>query len=252
MNSTLDAGLIEDAYQEDPARAASEYGGQFRQDIEGFISQEIVDSCVIPGRYELPRVPNTVYHAFTDPSGGSSDSFTLAIAHQEGDRVILDCLRERRPPFSPDQVCAEYAQILQSYGLSSVSGDRYAGQWPVEGFAKYGIGYRASELPKNDLYLSMLPMLTTGKAELLDSPRLVTQLCGLERRTARSGRDSIDHGPHQHDDICNSVAGALVAANKQTMIDPGEWEWGSPYEYDPLASPSELVSDGKFVSLLDF
>ena len=34
----------------------------------------------------------------------------------------------------------------------------------------------------------------------------------LERRTARGGRDSIDHGPGAHDDIANAVAGALVLA----------------------------------------
>jgi hypothetical protein len=32
-------------------------------------------------------------------------------------------------------------------------------------------------------------------------------LCGLERRTARSGKDSIDHGPGGHDDVANVVAG---------------------------------------------
>jgi hypothetical protein len=34
----------------------------------------------------------------------------------------------------------------------------------------------------------------------------------LERRTARGGRDSIDHGPGAHDDIANAVAGAIVLA----------------------------------------
>jgi hypothetical protein len=41
---------------------------------------------------------------------------------------------------------------------------------------------------------------------------LIAQLIGLERRTARSGRDSIDHGPGAHDDVANAVAGALVLA----------------------------------------
>jgi hypothetical protein len=42
--------------------------------------------------------------------------------------------------------------------------------------------------------------------------RLVTQLCGLERRTARGGRDSIDHAPGEHDDLANAVAGAAALA----------------------------------------
>ena len=56
-----------------------------------------------------------------------------------------------------------------------------------------------------------LPLINSGRVELLDRPRLVAQLCGLERRTAWGGRDSIDHGPGGHDDVANAVAGALVA-----------------------------------------
>jgi hypothetical protein len=46
---------------------------------------------------------------------------------------------------------------------------------------------------------------------LLDDQRLVTQLSSLERRTARSGRDSIDHPPGAHDDVANCVAGVAAA-----------------------------------------
>ena len=56
----------------------------------------------------------------------------------------------------------------------------------------------------------MLPMLNAGRCSLLDNQRLISQLCGLERRTARGGRDSIDHAPGGHDDIANAVAGALL------------------------------------------
>jgi hypothetical protein len=35
---------------------------------------------------------------------------------------------------------------------------------------------------------------------------------GLERRTARGGRDSIDHAPGGHDDLANAVAGAVALA----------------------------------------
>jgi hypothetical protein len=55
-------------------------------------------------------------------------------------------------------------------------------------------------------------LLNSRMAELLDNARLVAQLCQLERRTARSGKDSIDHVPGGHDDVCNAVAGALVLA----------------------------------------
>ena len=140
------------------------------------------------------------------------NSMTLAIAHAEGERVILDLVRERKPPFSPDAVVSDFAQTLKSYGVSSVRGDRYAGMWPRERFQVHEINYLVADQTKSDLYQSLLPILNSGRAELLDIKRLHAQLCALERRTARGGRDSIDHPPGLHDDLANAVAGAVVLA----------------------------------------
>ena len=150
------------------------------------------------------------YRAFVDPSGGASDSMTIAIAHRDKDRAILDCLVERRAPFSPESVVEEFAATLKSYRIHSVQGDRYAGEWPAEAFSRYGIRYEPADLSKSGLYQNLLPILTSGRADLLDEPRLVAQLVGLERRTARGGRESIDHAPGGHDDAANAVAGVLV------------------------------------------
>jgi hypothetical protein len=175
------------------------------------VDPEVVAACVADGVRELPRSPHR-HFGFCDPSGGSSDSMTLAIAHREADRVIIDCVRERRPPFSPDDVAIEFAATLKSYGISTAISDRYGGIWPVEVFGKYGIRVEQSARPKSDLYLDLLPLLNSRRIELLDVPRLAAQLIGLERRTARSGKDSIDHSPGAHDDIANAVAGAAALA----------------------------------------
>jgi hypothetical protein len=94
--------------------------------------------------------------------------------------------------------------------VSRVTGDRYGGEWPRERFREQGITYDISERPKSEIYRDSLPLLNSGKLELLDHKRLASQLCGLERRTARGGRDSIDHGPGAHDDIANAALGALL------------------------------------------
>jgi hypothetical protein len=51
--------------------------------------------------------------------------------------------------------------------------------------------------------------LNSGRVELLDHPRLAAQLCALERRVTRGGRDSIDHPPGGHDDLANAVGGVV-------------------------------------------
>jgi hypothetical protein len=213
MNSRLDPKIVDEAYRCDPIAAAAEYGAEFRSDCESFISREAIETCVMKGRLELPRVEGTRYFAFVDPSGGSADSMTLGIAHlSKLGRATLDLLREIRPPFSPEKVVREFATTLKAYGLSEVTGDRYAGEWPRERFNVYGIMYRPSEKSRSDIYMELLPLLNSRRTELLDIPRLVSQVAGLERHAARGGRESVDHAPGQHDDIANAAAGALVLA----------------------------------------
>ena len=212
MNPSLDPALVATAYEDDPANAAAEYGAEFRSDIAAFVSREVIDACTPAGRFELPRQSGVKYVAFTDPSGGSSDAMTLAIAHREGETAILDVIREVRPPFSPEAVTRDFAATLKLYGISTVHGDRYAGEWPRERFAEHGVKYALSDRPKSDIYRDCLPLLNAGRVELLDLPRLATQLVNLERRTTRGGRDSIDHPPGGHDDLANAAAGALLLA----------------------------------------
>ena len=213
FNPLLPQALIDAALERDPEAAAAEWMAEWRRDIADFVDRAVVEAATVPGRRELPKVAGFRYMAFADPSGGSSDSFTLAIAHHDPEtkRGVLDFLRERRPPFSPEDVVAEFAETLKSYGLGRVTGDRYGGDWVVERFRERGVAYSASEKPKNDIYRELLPLLNSGKLELLDHPRLQVQLCSLERRTARGGRDSIDHPPGAHDDLVNAAAGALIA-----------------------------------------
>src|SRR6202008_4393162 len=141
-----------EAYEDDPAAAAAEYGAEFKDDIVDFVPRETVDACTVPGRQELLPQSGIIYRAFVDPSGGSSDSMTLAIAHAKADTAVLDCVREVRPPFSPEQVVADFAALLKSYGVHEVTGDRYAGEWPRERFRAHGISYALSEAPKSDIY----------------------------------------------------------------------------------------------------
>ena len=209
MNPAVPRAIIDRAYERDPISAAAEYGAEFRTDIESFISREAIDAVTISDRIELPPMSDARYLAFCDPSGGSADSMTMAVAHLENERGVLDCVREVRPPFSPDSVVAEFCALLKRYDLTEVMGDRYGGEWPAERFRAHDVTYVPSEKPKSDLYKELLPSLNAGNVELLDNRTLAAQLTFLERRTARGGRDSIDHPPGAHDDLANAAAGAL-------------------------------------------
>jgi hypothetical protein len=211
MNSAIDPAIIAEAYQSDPEAARAEYGAEFRDDLADYISKEAVDAVTMWGRSELPPLPGISYSAFCDPSGGVSDAMTLAIGHLSGgDMCVVDALAEIRPPFDPEAAVGHCAMLLRRYVISTVTGDHYAGEWPVARFREHGIEFIQCARAKSALYQDLLPLLNAGRIELLDNPRLSAQLCGLERRTARSGKDSIDHAPGGHDDVANAVAGVLV------------------------------------------
>lgn len=222
MNPKIDPAIIAEAYEDDPESAASEYGAEFRSDIADFVSRAVVEACIDPGIYERPSVAAAgQYSAFIDAAGGSgSDSMTLAIAHRENDIPVLDAIRERKPPFSPDDVVTEFSGLMKSYRITKAESDKWGGDWVGEAFRKQRITVVPSALPKSDIYREVLPLLNAHRCSLLDHPRLVQQLCGLERRTARSGKDSIDHAPNGHDDVANAAAGALrmVGTAKPAMI----------------------------------
>lgn len=219
MNPSLPQSVVDRAYSEDPASAAAEYGAQFRSDVEGFLQPEWIDRAVELGVSELPPVQGVDYFAFADPSGGASDSFTLGIAHREGERRILDVCRGRRPPFDPKAVVLDYAEILRHYGCGRVTGDRYAAEWVVSAFRDAGIAYETSELVKSDVYLNVEPAFAQGAVQLLDQRQLLTELRQLERRTG-SGKDRIDHPPRGHDDLANAACGALwLASRRRAEVD---------------------------------
>jgi hypothetical protein len=211
MNPSLPQSVIDRAYEEDPEGASAEYGAEFPGDIEVFVSREALDDCVEKGVHARAPLAGVHYQAFCDPSGGSNDSMTLAIAHGENGQAILDCVVERKAPFSPDDVCREFAATLKSYRTTTVTGDRYAGEWPRERFAAHGIDYQPAEMNRSALYLSFLPLVNARRAALLDNERLIVQFAQLERHTSRGGRDTVDHIRGAHDDMANAVAGALSA-----------------------------------------
>jgi hypothetical protein len=212
LNPTLDQKIIDAAMARDPQVARAEWLAQWRDDVSTFLPREVIDNAVDADVVVRPPVPGTRYFSFCDPSGGVGDSFTTAVAHAEGETVILDCLAEIPAPFNPTEATGSIAATLKSYGLRETVGDRYAAAWVVDAFGKCGVAYKHSERDRSAIYADALPLFTSGRARLLNSKKLVTQLSNLERRTSSAGRDRIDHPQGAHDDIANAAAGALGLA----------------------------------------
>src|SRR5262249_54926098 len=188
FNPTLSQSVVDRALEKDRPRATAEYLAEFRTDVEGFVALEVVEACVGDYREQQPAADN-VYEAFTDPS----------------------------------QVGGDFAALLKSYRVASVSGDRYAGEFPRELFRKYGISYELATLTKSELFRDLLPLLNSVRVTLPRNERLVAQIVGLERRVSAAGRDIITHPPHGHDDLANAVAGAASLSQYPGFDVTGSW-----------------------------
>jgi hypothetical protein len=221
LNPSLPERVVDRALEKDRDRASGEYLAEFRTDIEGFVSLEVVEACV-SGYHELGPRSDVTYRGFIDPSGGSEDSMTLAIAHKTPkpeEMIVIDVIREARPPFSPEAVVDEFAALCKLYRITKITGDHFGGEFVKEPFRRHGLSYEIAKQPKSDLYRDLLPLLNSGSIMLPKHGRLVSQIVGLERRVSRAGKDSIDHAPHGHDDLANSVAG-VADATRLPYYDP--------------------------------
>jgi hypothetical protein len=187
--------------------------GEFRPDISGYADLELIEAAVDRGVTVRPPRKGITYHAGLDPSGGVKDSFVATISHDEQGVAVLDALLEIRAPFDPAAATERVAGLLASYGLKSATGDKYAAEWVVSAFAQHKITYVHSERDRSKIYADALPLFTSGRARLLDNPRLVNQFASLERKTSSLGRDKIDHGPSGSDDACNAAALSMVLAS---------------------------------------
>jgi len=215
FNPTLNPKIIEDALEDDPESAKTEWLGEFREGVSSFLDRVVVDSCTRSRPLIVPPTTGVTYYAFTDPAGGGkgpgADQFTLAIGYYDRKTAQVIACGVWGRKGSPAEIVKEYSDILKSYGVRRVFSDRYAGSWPAEEYKRHGVHLRYTEYNRSQLYQEVLPMFNTGRIEIPNDPHLINQFCSLERRLGRNA-DIIDHPPGGHDDLSNAVAGLAVHA----------------------------------------
>ena len=214
MNPTLHENLIQQARADDPEAAASEWDAQFRSDLSALLDDASIEAAINTDRpLELTPQPGVRYFVFVDPSGGRHDAFCMAVAHVEGEQVICDALRAVDAPFDTRNAVSEFAMLAREYRCSRVVGDAYSGAWVRDAFRDCGITYEVADRPKSQLYLEGLPLFTRRTVSIPDDAKLTRELRLLERRTHRSGKDTVDHGSGGADDRANALFGAIYLAN---------------------------------------
>jgi hypothetical protein len=221
VNPSFPQHIIDKALEDDPERFGAEYLCRWRDDLSTFIDRLLLEAAVDTGVVVRPPAPGVHYFAGGDASGGRNDAFTAAIAHKERDgTIVLDVSFERKAPFNPSQVVGEIVSLMREYRCHEITGDNYGAAWVAEAFSKAGARYIKSDRDRSAVYMNCLPLFTSGRARLLDNPKLLSQFASLERRTFSTGRERIDPGPG-HDDLCNSAAIALSLLDLKRSMNIG-------------------------------
>jgi hypothetical protein len=161
FNPTLADSALASQRAADTSAAISEIDTRFRTDISTFLDEELIEAAIDHGRpLELPPQQRFRCRCFVDASGGRRDHYAICIGHKEGDRFIVDVIRGKAPPFDPAQVTREFAALAREYGVNSVIGDAYSGEWVRGAWREQQMGYQVSDLSKSEIYLECLPLFT--------------------------------------------------------------------------------------------
>jgi len=212
-NPTLPEAVIARALERDPVAARAEFLGEFRTDVSGFISRDLLMQAVDQGVTERLPSPGIQYTAFCDAasgiaSSGDGDRFAVAIGHLEGDVVVIDCCRRWMPPFNASTTTAEVAALAKAYRCDEVISDGFSSGYLRAELLRHGVAHRISEFDKSKLYLATLPALTSKRVRLLDLKFLIDEFASLERRPGSTGHDKID--ARGHEDAANVVSGVIA------------------------------------------
>lgn len=217
FNVTYSQKTIDIELAKDPQRARAEYLSIPRTDVSRLFDAALLDAVTRNEYRELPfrqiiHGGKTRYSAGVDVSGGRGDAASCAISHPEGERVVIDAVRAWPAPHDPVVVAGEIAVFMGLYGLKTAIADDYAAEFSRSVYREAGIELQSAHITRSEAYMHALPLFTTNRVEIPDHPGLRQELLALERRTGRSGKDSVDHPPHGHDDIANATSLAAYAS----------------------------------------
>ena len=209
---------------DDEAVARAEWLAEFRSDLLGFLSRELIEQAKGTGTRKPER--GVSYECFVDVAGGTGqDSYAMAIAHEEEDgTMVCDLAVERRPPFSADQVTEEFADIAKAYGCTEVTGDYFGAAGRRNGGPPTESPTTGASAPAPRFFIDSLVLFTSGRASIPVGK--ITSACTLNSRPSKEGRTAPARMPwltreaNFHDDLAVTCCGALLAASDHANDGP--------------------------------
>jgi len=221
---------LEADYIADPASFVSEGLGQFRADLETYVSLEVVEAAMKQGVTTIPYEFGYSHFVAVDAAGGTGqDSAAVCVARavpainpMSGKNYMFAqvCfVKEYKPKFRSSAVVEDIVAIADEYKAAKVYGDGFSGGMFASNMkdAAPHLVYEVVKDAKSIFYRKFLPLLTGQRVGLPDSKmtpigqRIVEQLVSLEV----TGEGKVDAAGGAPEDVANVVAiGCVLAATK--------------------------------------
>ncbi len=248
LNPKVKAGIIKDAYKRDPEFAATEYGAEFRDPLENFLSTDAIEACIDPGLQRIDRGRDGANYFMAIDPATMKDRYAFLVGHRFEGRVIVDYAYTMRPPVDPNQAEALLFDLVEKFKPERVYCDtastteRLRGKLPE-------IEYTPFSRPlKLKIYGNLKELINLGKLVMYREGDLVDELKAL---VIKNGVDiaAPKAGKITHDDLADCLAlvcyglaaGDSGAVYAMPNIFYGEYE-GKDLERDFVQYP-----DGSFI-----
>jgi phage terminase large subunit-like protein len=206
---------------------------EFAASENALVSAEDLDAAVDQGVTSRPYDPDQRYAIGVD-LGRKVDASVVAVAHREGERVVVDhverWLPTRLSPVRLETVEAAVARLQAEYGQAHVRMDPAKGEQMSQSLRERGLSveeYTFSEASIDRLASGLARLFGERRIGLPDLPALRDELATVVLKTTPSGRTRIDHHSGKHDD--QAVAVALAA----------HWLMGQTFYGQPAVTSSE-------------
>lgn len=224
MNSSLprNESDIADAYDKDPEFAAREYGAEFVDAINTYLSPEAIRDCVVKDRKELEPSGEFLYKAAMD-AAFRGDKFVFGIAHCNCEGMsVIDVLRSwqgsRLYPVQVREVAEEIKQLQAEYPFLEIWADQFAIEPLKQSFSEHGLRIEEKTFTpkfKGIIYSKLKAKSNSKRLELLDHPESLSELRGVEIRLTSGGGIQLGHAKRGgHDDYADVIAMLSEATDK--------------------------------------
>jgi hypothetical protein len=212
LNPKISEKVIARAFARDAEAAATEYGAEWRQASEAFLSPAAIDRAIERRPMAEKADPAHVYAMAVDPAV-MKDRYGFLIAHREGERLIVDYAHLLHPPIDPAAAEALLLDLARRFQPIVIRTDSAALVQRLQ-LELPALRYEPFTRPRKlQWYGSLKEAANLDHLSLPDHKDLIAELRALR---IRNGVD-IGHpksGPTQHDDLADClalVADALVA-----------------------------------------